>query len=167
MSKVVKFVGLLICVVAIGLFGAGDVKAHPGNTASDGCHYCRTRCDYWGVPWNQRHCHGGYIPPQATTQPYIPPSPKPSPLPSPKPTPSSSPTPSPSPSPSPTPEVKGESTETPPSPIVVGSQEETSEGNTLAGLITLAVVGGGAFWIFRSIRGRFKKDVAKSDNTEN
>lgn len=31
--------------------------AHPGRTASDGCHYCRTNCDYWGVPHNQRHCH--------------------------------------------------------------------------------------------------------------
>ena len=35
--------------------------SHPGRTAADGCHYCRTRCDYWGVPWNQRHCHGGGI----------------------------------------------------------------------------------------------------------
>lgn len=33
--------------------------AHPGNTASDGCHYCRTNCDKWGVPWNERHCHNG------------------------------------------------------------------------------------------------------------
>lgn len=33
--------------------------AHPGRTASDGCHYCRTNCDKWGVPWNERHCHGG------------------------------------------------------------------------------------------------------------
>jgi len=31
--------------------------AHPGNTAADGCHYCRTNCDKWGVPWNERHCH--------------------------------------------------------------------------------------------------------------
>lgn len=31
---------------------------HPGKTASDGCHYCRTNCDKWGVPWNVRHCHG-------------------------------------------------------------------------------------------------------------
>ncbi len=38
--------------------------AHPGNTASDGCHYCRTNCDKWGVPWNQRHCHGGYTAPK-------------------------------------------------------------------------------------------------------
>lgn len=35
------------------------VFAHPGRTASDGCHYCRTRCDYWGEVWNARHCHGG------------------------------------------------------------------------------------------------------------
>jgi len=33
--------------------------AHPGRTASDGCHYCRTNCDSWGVPWNERHCHNG------------------------------------------------------------------------------------------------------------
>jgi len=32
--------------------------AHPGRTASDGCHYCRTNCDKWGVPWGVRHCHG-------------------------------------------------------------------------------------------------------------
>jgi len=34
-------------------------SAHPGNTAADGCHYCRTNCDKWGVPWNVRHCHNG------------------------------------------------------------------------------------------------------------
>lgn len=33
------------------------VSAHPGNTAADGCHYCRTNCDKWGVAWNERHCH--------------------------------------------------------------------------------------------------------------
>lgn len=38
---------------------SSSVFAHPGRTAADGCHYCRTRCDYWRVPWNQRHCHGG------------------------------------------------------------------------------------------------------------
>jgi len=32
--------------------------AHPGRTAGDGCHYCRTNCDKWGVPWGKRHCHG-------------------------------------------------------------------------------------------------------------
>lgn len=58
------------------------VSAHPGNTAADGCHYCRTNCDKWGVPWNQRHCHGGGVPAPApqptktytapkTTQPAV------------------------------------------------------------------------------------------------
>jgi len=31
--------------------------SHPGRTASDGCHYCRTNCGYWGVGWYVRHCH--------------------------------------------------------------------------------------------------------------
>ena len=35
-----------------------EASAHPGRTAADGCHYCRTNCDSWGVPWNERHCHG-------------------------------------------------------------------------------------------------------------
>lgn len=48
------------------------VAAHPGRTASDGCHYCRTRCDYWGQAWNARHCHGGYT---APTPSYSPPKP--------------------------------------------------------------------------------------------
>jgi len=34
--------------------------AHPGNTASDGCHYCRTNCASWGEVYGARHCHGGY-----------------------------------------------------------------------------------------------------------
>jgi hypothetical protein len=33
--------------------------AHPGNTASDGAHYCRTNCDYWGEAYGERHYHGG------------------------------------------------------------------------------------------------------------
>lgn len=48
-------------------------NAHPGNTAGDGCHYCRTRCDYWGEVYNARHCHGGSPAPQ----PYTPPQPAP------------------------------------------------------------------------------------------
>lgn len=44
--------------LAVFLF-CGYAQAHPGRTAADGCHYCRTNCDSWGVAWNQRHCHGG------------------------------------------------------------------------------------------------------------
>jgi endonuclease YncB( thermonuclease family) len=40
-------------------FVVSPVEAHPGKTAADGCHYCRTNCDKWGVPWGERHCHGG------------------------------------------------------------------------------------------------------------
>lgn len=36
--------------------------AHPGNTASDGCHYCRTNCAKWGEVEGARHCHGSSIP---------------------------------------------------------------------------------------------------------
>ncbi len=47
------------------------VMAHPGNTAADGCHYCRTNCDKWGVPWNERHCHGGTTIPVVTAKPTV------------------------------------------------------------------------------------------------
>ena len=46
-----------ILVLAILLLLPAFVSAHPGRTAADGCHYCRTNCDKWGVPWNKRHCH--------------------------------------------------------------------------------------------------------------
>ena len=49
---------LLLAIVSI-LIALTPAQAHPGRTAADGCHYCRTNCDDWGVPYNQRHCHGG------------------------------------------------------------------------------------------------------------
>ena len=48
----------IICLLGI-LALPRIASAHPGRTASDGCHYCRTNCDKWGVPWNERHCHNG------------------------------------------------------------------------------------------------------------
>src|SRR3989344_3346882 len=50
------------CIVAtlfalIFIFSATTTHAHPGRTAADGCHYCRTNCDSWGVAWDERHCH--------------------------------------------------------------------------------------------------------------
>jgi len=57
----------IICmVIGISVFTllfTQPVFAHPGRTASDGCHYCRTNCDKWGEVWNARHCHGGYVAP--------------------------------------------------------------------------------------------------------
>ncbi|WP_148265990.1 hypothetical protein [Oceanimonas sp. GK1] len=46
---------ILIAMLVATSFGT---LAHPGRTASDGCHYCRTNCSSWGVPANARHCHG-------------------------------------------------------------------------------------------------------------
>lgn len=50
-------------LLALCLFSSLSA-AHPERTASDGCHYCRTNCDSWGVPWNARHCHSGYTYPK-------------------------------------------------------------------------------------------------------
>ena len=51
-----KFLLFIILFGGIFVFSLSTL-AHPGNTASDGCHYCRTNCSSWGVAWNQRHCH--------------------------------------------------------------------------------------------------------------
>jgi hypothetical protein len=101
-----------------------STHAHPGRTAADGCHYCRTNCDSWGVPWNERHCHGGYsapvveqpvqqiIPTAIPTRVYIPPTRIPTRIPTKTPTPTLTNTPTPTASATPTvkptkkPEVK-------------------------------------------------------------
>ena len=60
-NKVVKK-AIFLNVLTLFLFAflvSAPIYAHPGRTAADGCHYCRTNCDKWGVPWYQRHCHGG------------------------------------------------------------------------------------------------------------
>lgn len=56
-----------LSILFLFFFSASTSFAHPGRTASDGCHYCRTNCDSWGVPWNERHCHGGYKSPSVST----------------------------------------------------------------------------------------------------
>jgi hypothetical protein len=45
--------------------------AHPGNTAADGCHYCRTNCAKWGEVEGERHCHGGGESEPAVVQPKV------------------------------------------------------------------------------------------------
>ena len=51
MKKLLLLVGLTISTVSM------PTLSHPGRTASDGCHYCRTNCSAWGVPEGARHCH--------------------------------------------------------------------------------------------------------------
>lgn len=50
-------IGKLAAISLLAATSIQAVSAHPGRTAADGCHYCRTNCDKWGVPWNERHCH--------------------------------------------------------------------------------------------------------------
>lgn len=57
-----------ILLIVLTFLLASPTLAHPGNAAADGCHYCRTNCDKWGVPWNERHCHNGYVAPVQTPQ---------------------------------------------------------------------------------------------------
>lgn len=53
----------LFTVVFFLLFTSVSISyAHPGNTAADGCHYCRTNCAKWGEVEGERHCHGGSKP---------------------------------------------------------------------------------------------------------
>jgi len=143
----------LILAVAMTVFlFPFKVLAHPGRTASDGCHYCRTNCSSWGEVSGTRHCHGGYTAPvvkqppaPVITQPspYIPkPSPTPviiqtipSPVPSPISTPKPSPTPSPIQSPAPV------STQ---SPEVLGEKTESSSGGGI--IVTFIASLGYIFW---------------------
>ena len=39
------------------LFPVAPSWGHPGNTAADGCHFCRTNCAQWGEVAGTRHCH--------------------------------------------------------------------------------------------------------------
>ena len=64
---------LIALVMPFWILIPSIAQAHPGGTAGDGCHYCRTNCDSWGETWNARHCHGGgggYTAPRQPSCPY-------------------------------------------------------------------------------------------------
>lgn len=65
LSKILVIIFLYIAIPIITL-------AHPGNTASDGCHYCWTNCASWGYVYGTRHCHGGGSTYQAPSTPSCP-----------------------------------------------------------------------------------------------
>lgn len=50
--------GAVLLAAVLVLAVAPPASSHPGRTASDGCHYCRTNCTSWGEVYNKRHCHG-------------------------------------------------------------------------------------------------------------
>lgn len=66
-----KIIVTHILVVVMVLLFPVILNAHPGRTASDGCHYCRTNCDRWGEVWDERHCHN-YPAPKYVEPVYIP-----------------------------------------------------------------------------------------------
>lgn len=49
---------VVVCVVSF-LCTVVPVYAHIGSVAPDGCHYCWTNCDQYGVEYGERHCHNG------------------------------------------------------------------------------------------------------------
>ena len=51
------FIGCVKLVLLAVVLTARPAFAHPGRTAADGCHYCRTNCDKWGEVAGERHCH--------------------------------------------------------------------------------------------------------------
>ena len=52
------FIGCVKLVLLGVVLTATPAFAHPGRTAADGCHYCRTNCAKWGEVAGERHCHG-------------------------------------------------------------------------------------------------------------
>ncbi len=54
-----RLIFTVIILILVSTFSPIQTNAHPGRTASDRCHYCRTNCSSWGVQWDARHCHNG------------------------------------------------------------------------------------------------------------
>jgi len=131
----------IICYITISatlfltLLFITPVSAHPGRTAADGCHYCRTNCDRWGVPWGERHCHGGGS--------VIKQTPRSTPTPFPTTTPTSALI------PSLTSDTQSET---------LGTQTQSDSGSFWTGLITLGLLGGGLYWVIKKIKTAFNKD---------
>ena len=57
-KKIVSSITLLL-FLTVNIVLPSTIFAHPGSRDPDGGHYCRTNCDKYGVPWNERHFHNG------------------------------------------------------------------------------------------------------------
>ena len=66
---------MLLFFWQIGTFSR-EVAAHPGGTAGDGCHFCRTNCAKYGEVQDQRHCHNAKSSPAPVKFSAPPPPPK-------------------------------------------------------------------------------------------
>ena len=140
MKKILIPISIIILLISpyIGL-------AHPGRTASDGCHYCRTNCASWGEVQGARHCHGGYSPPSTYTVPITTslPTPTPTPRPTFTPTPTPKETSIPISTPTLSPEIKGEGTKE----IQDAEESGDSDSGMLLPLGALGLVGG--YWFYK------------------
>ena len=170
MNKPQKIAFILLTVLMTVFLFFKPAYAHPGRTASDGCHYCRTNCASWGEVSGARHCHGGggsqpVVPPPQSPTPaapiIIPPSPSPTLSPLFSPSPSPSPTLSPNPSPSPSLEPEPPSSESKPSPSseVKGEAVKKEEPNSILGNIgALAILGGLGWGGYKLLKKLFQKE---------
>lgn len=50
---------VILVLLFLLAFSTVNVSAHPGNTDSNGCHYCYTNCEAYGLSYRQYHCHNG------------------------------------------------------------------------------------------------------------
>lgn len=158
-----------------------NIFAHPGNTAADGCHYCRTNCDRWGVAWNERHCHGSKTvetvqivqptsAPRPTSVPTKVPTKTPTVIPTNTPVPTLIPSLSPTATPSSTPTIEPTKTEevTPTiQPQILGevSTQKPSEpvktSDTILGFSILGLIGFGIYKLFVKIKNKVKEFIKK------
>lgn len=68
-----KRVVFSILILLTGFVLHPIAQAHPGNTASDGYHYCWTNCAEWGEVYGERHRHAdsGYVSVYVTEMQYV------------------------------------------------------------------------------------------------
>lgn len=119
--------------------------AHPGNTASDGCHYCRTNCAKWGEIEGARHCHNSKPTSVPTYKPTVKPQPtstlpKPSPVATNRPT--SKPIPSVQPNSKPKPTIKAENQ--------INSNNDSSDDDSLWTILAIGGLGFGGYQWFKN-----------------
>lgn len=129
MKKSLLQVFLILILLSFVLLLPTTSSAHPGRTASDGCHYCRTNCASWGEVQGARHCHGGYTPPVNT---YA--------------APTATLKPTTTPTRIPTPQV------------LESDDSNDGSGSGLLGIAGLAGVSGLGYYLFRKFKGTKTKD---------
>lgn len=57
MRTAMKVLILTVITIAALFIGFTAALGHSGGTDSEGCHVCRTSCDFWGLETGERHCH--------------------------------------------------------------------------------------------------------------